>query len=175
MSSKIIYVLLLVVIIAFVLNKFVSKEEIRQGNIAPDFSTKLVDGSKFSLSELKGDYVLLDFWGSWCAPCLRDQPKLVALYNKYKDKTSDKGEGLRVVTIALEKNDKSWKRAADRFGFTWKTQIVEESRFVMLSDLAQKFKVTEVPSKFLISPEWKIISSNQPFEEIDRLLASRLQ
>ena len=117
-----------------------------KGDIAPDFEATLVDGTAFKLSDLKGGYVLLDFWGSWCPPCLKESPDLAALHNKHSDK-------LTIVSVALEKNQNTWKKAVTKYGYTWKNQIVQKNKFVMLSEIARKYGVTEIPAKFLISPE----------------------
>ncbi|MDH7445256.1 TlpA family protein disulfide reductase [Aquimarina sp. 2201CG14-23] len=134
-----------------------------EGDPAPDFETTLVDGTPFKLSNLQGKYVLLDFWGSWCPPCIKESPELVALHQKHADQ-------LTIVTVALEKNKDSWKKVVSKYGYTWKNQIVSQNRFVMLSDIARKYGVSEIPAKFLISPEGNLIG-NYSFEEIDRLLS----
>lgn len=135
-----------------------------EGEIAPDFEASLIDGTPFKLSELQGSYVLLDFWGSWCPPCLKESPELVALHKKHSEK-------LTIVSIALEKNQNTWKKAANKYGYTWKNQIVHQNRFVMLSDIARKYGVTEIPAKFLISPEGKLIGAYS-FHQIDELLSN---
>ncbi len=132
------------------------------GKQAPDFETTLVDGSSFKLSELRGGYVLLDFWGSWCPPCRRENPKLAALHHRYK-------EQLTIVTVALEKTKNSWKRAAEKDGFVWKHQIVSQNSFVMLSEIARSYGVTAIPTKFLIDPQGNIVGKLS-FEEIATLL-----
>ncbi len=83
-------------------------------------------------------------------------------------------EGFEVVSIALERNDKTWKRAAEKDGFIWPYQIVQEARVVLLSSLAQKYAVSEIPAKFLISPEGTIIGVNQNYDEIGSFLESKL-
>ncbi|WP_378182201.1 TlpA family protein disulfide reductase [Aquimarina sp. SS2-1] len=133
-----------------------------EGDTAPDFEASLVDGAPFKLSDLQGNYVLLDFWGSWCPPCLKESPELVALHKKY-------AENLTIVSIALEKDSESWKKVVSKFGYTWKHQIVDQNRFVMLSDIARKYGVSEIPAKFLISPEGNLIG-NYSFKQIDSLL-----
>lgn len=135
-----------------------------EGDIAPDFEATLVDGTPFKLSELQGGYVLLDFWGSWCPPCIKESPQLVALHQKHGDK-------LTIVSVALEKNKDSWKKVVSKFGYTWKNQIVSQNRFVMLSDIARKYGVSEIPAKFLISPDGKLIG-NYSFQEIDNLISN---
>jgi len=135
-----------------------------KGEIAPDFQTELIDGSSFKLSDLRGGYVLLDFWGSWCGPCRKESPNLVALHTRH-------GHHLTIVSVALEKNAESGRLAAIQDGYIWKTQIVEQSSLVMLSEIARKYGVSEIPAKFLISPEGEILPSRS-FAEIDDFMSS---
>ena len=130
-----------------------SGKSLPKGELAPDFEAELIDGTPFKLSDLRGKYVILDFWGSWCRPCRLENPRLASIYNKYKGKSFRDADGLEVVTVAMEKQDGAWERAAEMDGFTWKYQIVEQTMFVSLSGIARKYGVTEIPSKFLIDPD----------------------
>ncbi|MCK8524077.1 TlpA family protein disulfide reductase [Aquimarina sp. D1M17] len=159
--NYIIYAVLAMIIVTYVYIKFSGAGS---GEDAPDFETTLVDGTPFKLSSLKGEYVLLDFWGSWCPPCRRENPKLAKLHQKYQDK-------LTIVTVALEKDSVSWKKAAEKDGFIWKNQIVHQNRFVLLSPIARAYGVSEIPAKFLISPEGKLIGKLPTIEDVDRLLS----
>lgn len=169
--NKLINIILGIIVVAFVYFFFFRKPSIKQGSLASDFTTQLIDGSSFTLSDLRGKYVLIDFWGSWCGPCHRENPKLVNTYNQFKGAEFKSAEGFEVVSIALEKTDDSWKKSADRYGFSWKYQIVEKAKFVMLSKLAQQYNVTDIPAKFLINPEGEIIGVNQKFTEIAEILS----
>ena len=66
------------------------------------------------LSDLKGDYVLLDFWGSWCGPCIGECPKVSTLYNHYHGKKFEGGGDFEVVGVAVETNEKRWQKAIDK-------------------------------------------------------------
>lgn len=145
------------------------------GKLAPDFTASLVDGSDFELSDLRNNYVLLDFWGSWCAPCRRDNPNLVALHNQFHNKSYKDAENFEVVTVALEKNDKQWKKAAEKDGFIWKNQIVKTARYVLTDPIAIKYGVKDVPSKFLIDPKGNIVGVNQSKQEIASYLSEKLR
>lgn len=134
-----------------------------EGERAPDFETTLVDGTPFKLSDLRGTYVLLDFWGSWCPPCRKENPKLVELHKKYSEK-------LTIVTVALEKDSLQWRKAAQKDGFVWENQIVHQNKFVMLSPIARKYGVSEIPAKFLISPKGKLIGEYS-FKKLDSLFS----
>ena len=144
---------------------YLKSKAANEGDEAPEIQAVLVDGSPFKLSDLRGEYVLLDFWGSWCGPCRAKSPHLIALHQKYKTKLS-------VVSVALEKDAKAAEVAAKRDGFTWKYRIVEESRFVMMSDVAQKYGVTEIPKMFLISPDG-VLLGEKSLEEIEAILKSK--
>ena len=135
-----------------------------EGDIAPDFEATLIDGSDFKLSNLQGNYVLLDFWGSWCPPCLKESPELVALHKKHAKR-------LTIVSIALEKNPNTWKKAVAKYGYTWKNQIVHQNKFVMLSEIARKYGVSEIPAKFLISPEGRLMGQYS-FEQMNQVLSN---
>ncbi len=154
-------ILIIIGVSAFYL--FTKYAGVDEGEQAPDFEATLVDGTPFKLSNLQGKYVLLDFWGSWCPPCRRENPKLVQLHQKYSDR-------LTIVTIALEKDSLSWKKASKKDGFLWKNQIVNQNKYVLLSSIARKYGVSEIPAKFLISPEGKLLGKLS-FEEIDNLFS----
>jgi len=173
-TQKITTTLLGLLILGFVAYKVVSIfSGVGKGEEAPDFTAELIDGSAYTLSDSRGHYVLLDFWGSWCGPCLRESPQLVAISNKYKDTKFDTTSELHIVTVALEKKGEAWKRAAERFGFDWTRQIVHHHKVVMASPLANDYGVLDLPSKFLIGPDGNIITSKASFEEIDAFLSKR--
>ena len=143
------------------------------GDQAPNFKATLVDGTKFQLSDLGGHYVLLGFWGSWCGPCLRNAPELVAISENYKSMIFDKESKLSIVTVALEKKGKKWKRVVDKFGFDWEFQVVQYHKMVLNSSVANKYGVLEIPSKFLIDPNGNIVLSKTSFLEIQKYLEKR--
>lgn len=153
---------------------FFKSPDQKKGKTAPEFSAELIDGTPFSLSDLRGQYVLIDFWGSWCPPCRRDNPKLVQLHKEFNGKKFQDAQGFELVTIALERNDRYWKKASENDGFVWKHQIVTQAKAVLLSPLAQKYNVSEVPSKFLVNPQGEIIGVNQSYEELSSFLRSKM-
>ena len=85
-------------------------ENVKIGEKAPEFTTQLVNGENYSLSNSKGNYVLLYFWGSWCGPCIRNAPELVAFSDNYSSKFFDKNSKLEILSVALEKKVKNGKR-----------------------------------------------------------------
>jgi len=145
-----------------------------EGKQAPDFTYDLISGESFTLSDLQGEYVLLDFWGSWCPPCRRDNPNLVRLYDEFHGKSFNDANNFNIVTVALEKNNRRWEKAAIKDGFKWKHQIVTEARIVLMSPIAQKYAVKDIPAKFLIDPKGNIVGVNQSYAEIKAYLQSKL-
>jgi thiol-disulfide isomerase/thioredoxin len=81
------------------------------GSIAKDFSATDLNGRKFTLSDLKGKYILIDFWASWCVPCRKSMPHVKELYARYKDK------GLEIIGVSDDDNNQAaWKKAVDKDG-----------------------------------------------------------
>ena len=144
------------------------------GEKAPEFTTQLVNGENYSLSNSRGNYVLLYFWGSWCGPCIRNAPELVAISENYKFKFFDKDSKLEILSIALEKKEKKWKSVVNKFGFNWELQVVHFHKIVLNSSIANKYGVLEIPSKFLIDPIGNIVLSKTSFSEIEQYLEKRL-
>lgn len=121
------------------------------GTMAPDFSQPDTLNRPVTLSSLRGKFVFIDFWASWCAPCRAENPNVLKAFNKFKDKN------FTVLAISLDKNRNAWIRAIHEDALPW----------MQLSDLAgfdnaagQLYSVTSIPSNFLVNPEGKIIAQN---------------
>lgn len=149
-------------------------ENVKIGEKAPEFTTQLVNGENYSLSNSKGNYVLLYFWGSWCGPCIRNAPELVAISDNYSSKLFDKDSKLEILSVALEKKGKKWKKVVNKFGFNWELQVVQFHQLVLNSPIANKYGVFEIPSKFLIDPNGNVVLSKTSFSEIEQYLEKRL-
>ncbi len=85
----------------------------KAGSEAPEISLKTPEGKNITLSSLRGKYVLIDFWASWCGPCRKENPNVVRLYNTYKDK------GFTVFSVSLDKDADAWKQAIKQDNLTW--------------------------------------------------------
>ncbi|MDR2813070.1 MAG: TlpA family protein disulfide reductase [Prevotellaceae bacterium] len=131
----------------------------------PDFTVTDIDGKSISTADFKGRYVLLDFWGSWCSWCRKASPKLVKLYNEYKDKN------LLVVGLAWDTNHESWKKAIKNDGLTWAHANLYDHQEV--KDL---FCISAFPTYVFASPEGVILANSSDFDkEIEPVLREALK
>ena len=89
------------------------------GEIAPDIALISTNGETLKLSDLKGQYVLLDFWAAWCAPCRKANRKLNKVYDKYGSK------GFTIYSVSLDSSNEAWQQAITVDGMMWKFQVRE--------------------------------------------------
>ena len=171
-SMKFKYILLLLVFIALIVNYLYRKAKFVNGELAPDFTVTLIDNRTISLSQFKGKYVLLDFWGSWCGPCRAENPSLVALVRKYQNSKFINALGFEIISIAIETNRSQWTTAIANDQLFWEHYVTSLKRF---SDpVATLYGVRQIPTKFLISPEGIIVGVDLTVEEIDKRLTEKL-
>jgi thiol-disulfide isomerase/thioredoxin len=124
-------------------------ENIQVGKPAPELDFKDPNGKNIKLSSLKGKVVLIDFWASWCGPCIKEMPTVIAAYNKYKDK------GFDIYSVSLDKDGNAWKNAIARLGMTWPTHVSDLKQWQ--SDAARIYGVNSIPAAFLINKEGIIV------------------
>jgi thiol-disulfide isomerase/thioredoxin len=132
------------------------------GMLAPQFSQKDVSGKPVSLASLKGKYVLVEFWASWCAPCRAGNPNLVKQYQLYKDK------GFEIISVSLDNAKGNWLAAIKKDELPW----------IHVSDLkgwnnavGRLYGVRAVPQSFLLDKEGKIIGNTLRDEALNSKLA----
>lgn len=138
----------------------------RAGANAPDFSLIDKNGEILELSSLKGKYVLLDFWASWCVPCIEDFPQLKAIYKNYS-------ADLEIVGISRDENSEQWKNAIQKYDLSrWKQLSLKDNHD---TQLIKQYFVSAIPVKVLIAPDGKIIGKwrgggNENMTELENLL-----
>ncbi len=128
------------------------------GNKAPELKYKNPDGKELSLSSLKGKIVLIDFWASWCAPCRRENPIIVAAYKKYRDKKFKNGKGFAVYSVSLDKSLDMWKKAIIQDSLIWEHHVSDLQYWN--SEPAKLYGVKGIPTNWLIDGNGIIIAKN---------------
>jgi len=118
------------------------------GVLATDFEEKTPEGIAVKLSSYKGQYVLLDFWASWCGPCRQENPNLVSAYEKYKDKN------FTVLGVSIDSSPNAWKKAIKDDGLVW-IQLLDTTK-----QIAELYGIDAIPKNYLIDPNGKIIAKN---------------
>jgi len=126
--------------------------KIREGMEAPDFEIPSTNGTPIKLSSFRGNYVLLDFWASWCSPCRQENPNVLIAFNKFQKK------GFRVFQVSLDKEKDAWLSAINKDGLgQWKHG--SDLQFWNCAP-AKLYAVQSIPSNFLIDPKGIIIAKN---------------
>ena len=165
--------LLLLVAAVYVVKYLYSKPKYTNGEIAPDFAMKLLDGREMNLHDLKGNYILLDFWGSWCGPCRQENPNLVKLYNEFHGKSFKKAKTFEIVSVGLEMKESRWKAAIEKDGLLWPYHHADFER--MNSPIGKSYGVREIPTKYLITPDGYIAGVNLTYDQLHKFLTERLK
>ncbi len=137
------------------------------GEPASDFTAQLIDGRTVHLSDLKGRYVLLQFWGSWCGPCRAENPHLLDLYNKFHDK------GFDIFSVGLERDARSWKRAIEQDGMIWPWHTSDLKDFD--NAIARQYNVKSIPMTFLINREGIIVGVDLSPQMLNKMLSEALE
>jgi len=127
------------------------------GKAAPNFALHDRSGKSVSLSSLKGKYVLIDFWASWCGPCRAESPNMVKLYNKFK------GKNFEILGVSLDGSEDAWNGAIEKDGLTW----------LHVSDLMQwnspvvaLYGIEGIPATVIVDPNGTIVAKNLRGEEL---------
>lgn len=140
------------------------------GQPAPELVTADIDGKPFRLSDLRGKYIILDFWASWCVPCRASNPQLIKLWKKYHDK------GLEIVCVA--DNDSmldQWHEAIEKDGIGMFRHVLRGLKkkgddFDRSGDLSKPYNIHSIPTKYLIDADGNIVGKMST-EEITAKLA----
>lgn len=140
------------------------------GKMAPDFKVVNIKGDTINLSDYYGNYVLLDFWASWCAPCRASNKKLKELFLNYH------GNKFEIIGISLDFETKNWKKAVKEDSiFLWQ-QVLGATDFlksrngeINQDDIIEKYDVASIPYQILLDKEQRIIYKNNQDDGLDEL------
>ena len=138
---------------------------LKVGQQAPDISLPDQDGNLKTLSSLRGKYILLDFWASWCGPCRYENPNVVRLFQKYKD------SGFDVLSVSLDNNKKAWLNAVEADGMEW-NHISDLKKWE--SDVIPVYQLDAIPMTYLLDTNGIIIAKNLRGQDLEKKLSQVL-
>jgi len=145
-----------------------NSELVVKGQVAPAFSLSNLQGEEIELSDVlaKNEIVLVDFWASWCAPCIATIPKLKELYADYKD------QGFEIVFVSIDDEYDNWKNESDKQELEWINLGDLDGGF--LAQTAVEYGVLSIPTKFVLNKNGEILDRTIDTDKLKHLLAERL-
>jgi thiol-disulfide isomerase/thioredoxin len=139
----------------------------KPGDEVPDITLPNPDGKIISLSSLRGKYVLLDFWASWCQPCRHENPNIVKAYDKYKDK------GFTIYSVSLDDNKAHWLTAISYDKLSWPNHVSELKGWD--SKVVTQYHFNGIPHNLLLDTQGKVVAVDLRGDALDNALASLIQ
>ena len=138
--------------------------------MAPDFSATLVDGTTFTLSGHSDECVLINFWATWCGPCVAEVPNVRALYEKYHD------AGFEVLGYSVDEDIEALEKFEEEKKLPWKTASeklsveAKENGGKEYVNLSEYYGISAIPTMVLVGKDGKVVSTSARGEELKRLL-----
>ncbi|MFI3296933.1 MAG: TlpA disulfide reductase family protein, partial [bacterium] len=134
------------------------------GTYVTDTKIPNLEGDSISLMSVieSYEYTLIDFWASWCGPCIRSIPEVKEIYSKYKS------EDFEIIAVSLDREYSEWKNAVERYNFEW---VNLSNLQAWKSPCVQEYSILYIPLKVLVDREGKVISRNPTAEELDIYLS----
>jgi thiol-disulfide isomerase/thioredoxin len=149
------------------------KTGLNVGDVAPEIELPDPNGKEIKLTSLRKSVVLIDFWASWCKPCRIENPTIVAVYNKYKDKKFKNGKSFKIYSVSLDRDLAAWKKAITDDNLTW-TEHVSDLK-AWQSSAAQLYGVNSIPTNFLIDGNGVILAKRLRGEQLEAELKKHLK
>ncbi len=135
------------------------------GARAPNFSAPSPEGEELALNDVLGKVTIVDFWAAWCKPCRAENPNVVRVYNKYKDK------GLSILGVSLDRNENDWKKAIEDDGLTWH----HVSNVQYFDEIAKLYNVDAIPATFILDENGIIVAKDLRGASLEQKIGEMLQ
>jgi len=148
----------------FIAKHIEAQKKLSAGSVAPDFSLPTDGGGTLSLKDLRGRVVLIDFWASWCGPCMGEMPNVKALYEKYH------AAGLEVLGISMDNKRDAWLRSIKKESLPWLQ--VSSLKGMGKCPVGMLYEVAAIPKFYIIDRNGRIVAKDLRGEELARKVAS---
>ena len=135
------------------------------GNRAPNFSAPTPSGEELALNDVLGKATIVDFWAAWCKPCRAENPNVVKLYDKYREK------GLSILGVSLDRREEDWLKAIDDDGLEW--HQVSNVRY--FDEIAELYNVSAIPATFILDENGVIVAKNLRGPALEAKISELLQ
>ena len=142
------------------------------GNKSPEIKLPTTKGDIVALSSLKGKLVLIDFWGTWCSPCVEEQSELAKLYSKYKPAAFTNGKGFEIYGVSLDVKKSNWENFITKNKINWIQ--VSDLKF-WTSPVAKTYNIQGLPFNILIDGKGIILAKNLHGIDLEKEIARYLQ
>jgi peroxiredoxin len=125
-------------------------KRLKVGDVAPDFEIETVAGQPLKLSDFRGKYVLLDFWATWCGPCITELPQRKSVYDRFEGSPR-----FAMISLSADNDVETAKKCVEENELTWHQGFIGRS-----SKVQSDYHVSAIPSVFLVGPDGNVVAKN---------------